>query len=863
MERFLGGIAELVHRRPYAVLLGLAVATALLGAGLPRVRVAYDPLSLLPDHPQVRAFQEIDEGFSVGGFSHLIAVRFAPRPGFRIDDPQAVLEMEGVLATLRGLSGIVSAEGVPDFIKFVHQELHGGQRRFHTLPSEGCELGYSFQDVIRMAFQRMAMLKRFISLQGTALVTAQIARDAQLIEVARRVDEALAPLQREAQATELAFASYGATLDVFNRATQRDLQRLIPAIFALIVVVLTWVFRLTRPRALAAAGAAVVLVAGLVFAPELLPPNWIPAWEVAGSFLLLGIVLTTLRSLGSLYLPLAVVAVAGIWVFGAMGWLGVPLTFLMVAVVPLLLGVGIDDAIHLLHRYEEERCKKQEGPEAMGTALRRTGRALLLTTLTTTAGFAALLTVPSPPLRWFGLLAALSMLSAFVGAMLLIPTVKQLLREGPRAEPWPPRGGVRPLVRAWGHPGESAIGRGLRSYARCWGGHRGVAVLVLLAAAGLGLAGYWEGHAFQTYTIDYRKMLPTEHPISRLYTQINREFRPYDEVLVRLRGELARLNVMRLLLTELPTALAASPYAHKVTSIAHILEDVRAANAELGQGFLTRFSEDPDEAYGWLLDQAFAREGLRERAAAYARHLPDGSTEAVVRVNVMRFADQAGIERVTEDMLSRLEPVLEEFARLDVEAQVTGTPFLEAIGLATLRRSLIQSLILSLILCFGLLATLLRSLLWGALALFPVVLVMGGVLGSLNLLHLELNAATTVVAALGIGLGIDYAIHLINRFREERDLGRALARTGEALTAAFFTTAAAFFLMLLSAITWNRDFGTLVGLAITYAFGATIFFLTPLLALSAPTPTGRPARFVGRASRSARTEQLPRKEGSS
>ena len=839
MERALSWIVRVTRKRPKVVLLGFALLTVLLGAQLPQVKIAYDPLAFLPEHPQVAAYREIEQTFGVGNFSHLVVVRFAPREGFSVDHPQAVLEMEAVLQALRRVPGIVAAQGIPDFVKFVRQELHGGDPRYATLlqPGERDELGYTFEEVIRLAFQRMALVQRFLSPRGTALATATIDPQANILTVARQVEEALAPIQQSAKATEIAVLSYGGTLRVFNQITRTDLRKLTPAVFALIVLVLIWIFRLTRAGELGAALALVITVAALTLIPLLWEPlsakPWVIIWESAGTALLVLFVAFTFRPLMNLYLPLLVVAIAGIWTFGALGLLGIPFSFLMIAVVPLLLGVGIDDTLHLLHRYEEERCRGRSGAEAIAIALRRTGRALVLTTLTTTAGFAALLFVPSPPLRAFGLLAALAMLSAFFVTVLLVPAVKGLLREGPREEPWPPRGSLRPLVQALGHPTESWVSRGLRSYARGVS-RRGIAVALLLLGLALSLAGYWEGRAFQTYSVDYRRMLPPEHPIEQLYTIINQEFRPYDEVQILLVGDLARLSVMRLLLKDLPEALSSSPYAHKVTSIAQVLEDIRGANAEIGQGFLERFVENPDQAYRWLLEQAFSQSARRARAEAYARPLPDGRWEAVVRVNTMRFSDQQGIARVTRDIDERLAPILARLTELGIEAQVTGTPFLEELSLEALRQSFVQSLLLSLAFCLIVLTLLFGSLRWGLVALWPIVLVIGLVLGSINLLRLELNAATAVVAALSIGLGIDYAIHLLNRFREELDLERATARTGEALSAAFFTTASAFFALLLGQITWNRDFGLLVGLAVTYAFGATVFFLTALLALAFP-----------------------------
>jgi hydrophobe/amphiphile efflux-3 (HAE3) family protein len=810
--------AQLSARVPWAALVVIGLVTAICAVGLTRLKIASDPQEFLPDHPKVRLFQEIERDFGIASFSHVIAVRFAPRENFTTESPQAILEMEAVLQALRAIPGILSAEGIPDFIKFVHAELHGGDRRFYNLPVDGSELGYSFSEIIRMTFQRMALLKKFTSLAGTALATATIAKDADIIAVSRSALAAIRPIQAMAVALEIGLVSYGETLDIFNQTTARDIRSLTPIVFALIALTLVWVFRLTRPWEL---GLVLLLIAGVAlgaFSPELFSGAALPIDLV----LLLGLtalVLVTYKPLASLYLTLSVVGLSGVWAFGLLGWLGVPVNFLMAAVFPLLMGIGDDYAIHLLHRYEEERCKKQTGPQAIGIALARTGRALALTTATTAVGFTALFFAPSPPIRWFGLLSAVSVLSAFIISVTLIPALKQIFSEGPRTE-----------HRFFAHPQASFVSRWLGRYAELLR-DRAAMTVVLVVGALLGAAGYWEGRAFQTYTVDYRRLLPADYPTVVLYTQINQEFRTYDEAQLILTGEITRLAVMRLLLKEIPEALAASPYAHTVTSIAHYLEDVRAANPQLSQGFMDRFVSDPDGAYRWLLREVLVKDSLRQQAEAYLLSI-HALEKTVVRVNTMRFSDQEGIRRVTRDISQRLAPVMAKLKDLRIEAQLTGIPFVEELGLNALHQSLTQSLAISFVLCLIVMAVALRSVWWGVIGLFPMALVTGLVLGTVSFLRLELNAATAIVAAISIGLGVDYAIHLMQRFREEKDLACATARTGEALFAAFFTTASAFFVLTLGTITWNRDFGLLVGLAVFYAFVVTIFVFPALLALT-------------------------------
>ncbi|MFQ6033714.1 MAG: MMPL family transporter, partial [Candidatus Bipolaricaulia bacterium] len=160
-----------------------------------------------------------------------------------------------------------------------------------------------------------------------------------------------------------------------------------------------------------------------------------------------------------------------------------------------------------------------------------------------------------------------------------------------------------------------------------------------------------------------------------------------------------------------------------------------------------------------------------------------------------------------------------------------GSPFLTEISLRTLREGFFESMGLAFLLCFGVIALALRSTLWGLVSVVPIALVMGLELGTIKLLGIKINASTAMVAAISIGLGVDYAIHLVQRFREERDLGWATSRTGEALFGSCSTTIAAFFALILGEILWNRDFGLLAGTAILYAFIVTVLVLPALLAL--------------------------------
>ena len=93
------------------------------------------------------------------------------------------------------------------------------------------------------------------------------------------------------------------------------------------------------------------------------------------------------------------VGIASLWVVGSMALIGLKWNVLTVMVTALTLGIGIDYSIHMWRRFEVELQKKGNHWDALREALDTTGVALMLSALTTTAGFAVLLFSPMPIIR--------------------------------------------------------------------------------------------------------------------------------------------------------------------------------------------------------------------------------------------------------------------------------------------------------------------------------------------------------------------------------------------------------------------------------------------------------------------------------
>jgi predicted RND superfamily exporter protein len=109
--------------------------------------------------------------------------------------------------------------------------------------------------------------------------------------------------------------------------------------------------------------------------------------------------------------------------FGLMGWCGIALSTATAMIASVVLGLIVDDTIHLLHRYSRERAAGQAPLPAVERSLRSTGRALLTTTLILTLGFWVGVLGSFLPTVHFSFLTGLTMILALVVELLMTPAV--------------------------------------------------------------------------------------------------------------------------------------------------------------------------------------------------------------------------------------------------------------------------------------------------------------------------------------------------------------------------------------------------------------------------------------------------------
>jgi preprotein translocase subunit SecF/outer membrane lipoprotein-sorting protein len=137
-------------------------------------------------------------------------------------------------------------------------------------------------------------------------------------------------------------------------------------------------------------------------------------------FILLSLIFRSLKAglLGIIPLFISVLVL-----FGLMGLTGIRLDVATALLSSIMIGVGVDYSIHFLWRYREERRQNRTASEAVITTITTTGRGIIFNALSVIVGFVVLIISSFTPIRFFGVLVVVSILSCLVGALVILPAV--------------------------------------------------------------------------------------------------------------------------------------------------------------------------------------------------------------------------------------------------------------------------------------------------------------------------------------------------------------------------------------------------------------------------------------------------------
>ena len=578
------------------------------------------------------------------------------------------------------------------------------------------------------------------------------------------------------------------------------------------------------------------------------------------------IVITTLhRSAKVVFITGTPILMALAITFGSSVILNITLTPMIVATFPILIGLGVDYALHMVNRIEEvrrkeldkahdenERRRKRGQPpqpvpdlwdldfykSCVMEMTRSTGVAVLLSAMTTIVGFSVLIApmiVPISPIRSVGITLVIGISSTLVLSIVLVPTLAWMLKFNKRTNPG-----------MWKNIGKAPV--------------KGFLIILLLASAitTYGIANMDELNKPITGSSeapDGIESLNSLAEYSRQFSSGQTSLFIYDaSQRPNVNGtdnirDLPVLDSIDVMETDIDAVDETS-----TTSIITFLKAVPATitltgGVTIGDGSLWDLLHDPcweseslldPSCPGWTLVPLSEREGLRRdmvnvafdtlSAEVRSMLLNEQGTKAIVYVTqpYMNLNVAGGLRDEIDDILAEGPTLLNTRTSLLTGGLPVSLDINDGIHDTQTTTTLLTLVVLTL-----LLMVVFRSARLGIYTMIPVAVVILWQPLLMRSGDVNVNIFTAMIGTIVFGIGVDDSIHVMHRIREEGEspngLASAIEETGQTIFETTITTVSGIAAGFLAAFPGLENFFMLMCLLIIFAFITSAFLLPAVI----------------------------------
>ena len=557
----------------------------------------------------------------------------------------------------------------------------------------------------------------------------------------------------------------------------------------------------------------------------------IPAFLIA-LVLILALMVLNFRRFSDVVISLVTLFLAMVWTFGFAGILGWKVDFMAGMVPILLLGLGIDFSFHVLMTYREYLRKTFDPRRSTYLVLSTVGIALLLAMITTVVGFSSNGISDIPSMRHFGFLSAFSIFSVFLLNMTFVPAVRELFdMKHPPA--------IRTSKKK--KPEESSVIRGLLPLIK----KPSMALMLLILIFGVAIPGWYLGLGMKA-SYDPTGELATDMSITKAYKTLNSDFDVGTEtVFIKIDGNLTNPQLWGKLEKAIEN-MGDDRYVvtyngnarvewilNMIPLLAMEYPDVEKAYLLVDKNMDGKI--DPDCGKEQL--RAFLSEVYKTPIGKHYIHRDkNGNFDSLI----IKVATRTKLGYHGKELLNELR---KDFKDVDAEVGFTGMPIIWAKGLDDIRDSMMNSILLCLAFAFMVLPLAFgisyRSPLLGFLTAIPPFITLGWLFMTMKLLGIPLNMMTAMVGAIIVGIGIDYPIHIANRWALEKKAGKdleecyviSLSSTGKEVLYSALTTLISFGVFITLPIPVISQFAVTTLFGLIYSFIGAVLTLPLLLRL--------------------------------
>jgi hydrophobe/amphiphile efflux-3 (HAE3) family protein len=533
------------------------------------------------------------------------------------------------------------------------------------------------------------------------------------------------------------------------------------------------------------------------------------------------------------FLPVGTALVALVYMLGMMGVVGFNFNAIMLGVLPIALGLGIDFSLQLHTRYIEEREKGREPVDAAGAAARTTGNTLLLAMATTSIGLGALLVSAVPPTRQLGATAAFGVIAATALSLTLLVALLVEL-DGDEYETVnapadgdaavadggaPPSPGGDADDRPEPSADDGVLGDDEPAFERFIGSLSGgiaaaplLVVVLMLAAIGGGAAVYHDVETTQEM-LDYWPEIEQRDDLEEL-------------------EDTAQSPNVIYLVVEGKDAYSPTTF-RRASAFETAIEDHDDVNAAMSPVTAVEMANDGE------IPESRARlvETVDRQAASDLMPIGDRADTPDRFVIQLFVADIEGQE--VRHLIDDTEAVADKHLATERTA-VTGKPVVNRNVIENVTSGRDPMTVLSFGMATLFLALALRSLRESVLLVVSVAISAVMLISmAMYALGIPWNPLTVATGSIALGAGITYGIHVHERFKEElyvnnaapaAAMREAMVRKSRPVIGSGATTLFGFGALGISDFPVLANFGIAVALAMTFAL-ATAFVFLPAAAL--------------------------------
>ena len=576
-----------------------------------------------------------------------------------------------------------------------------------------------------------------------------------------------------------------------------------------------------------------------------------------------GILKSGRRTFSDLLLSLGAILLSIGWMQGAgtilgpgyLDIIGAPNQVSQIAPI-ILIGLGVDYAIHFTSRYREEIGSGNTIIGSTSSTLKSVGIALTLATLATIVGFLTNIVSPLPELKDFGILVSTGIFFAFFLVMTFVPAIRTLLDI--RADT---KGNIS--TEAFSSSGESVLNKIAASSGIIPKRLKLVALALLVAISGYG---YFSFTNLETI-FEFTDFLPEDDPVVQTLDLLTEEFGGGfgETTAVLIEGEnLATPEIHNALIEsinnlsdkenivvyagnvaaesvigtvgQLLAPQGAAPGAPPAMPDMELLGTLGSFGVDLMSGsqgidaLRVKDSGDVQGLYEYLVSSD-------PEAFLASLYFNEESTVTAQQVRITTSAGSLGAAQLRDDIYDAFTPL----SSLGVSIAATNDAIVTQSVSDLISESQFQSLIFAILasMTFLILYYLIdiRKPFLGVITILPVVAIVMGTYLGMYFLDIPLNPVTSTLSGLAIGIGVPFVIHVTNRFRETllvapnpvEAVKTTLKTTGGSLFGSAFTTMAGFGILMTSSLKPFQQMGQVVVVALGFALVASILILPTLL----------------------------------